>query len=136
MIFQGTVQSGFGTGEYYVQLPHYFKGFTKLLHKPPYPGTLNVLFTEDDYSNLNKILKSIDPIVISGKKDANDGTWRIACYCTSVWTNDEDKKVRALLLRFSRPDHEKEIIEFVSAYHLREKFQLEDNNLIRFHLIL
>jgi CTP-dependent riboflavin kinase len=135
VIFEGIVQSGFGTGEYYVQLPHYFQGFTRFLQKPPFPGTLNVLFTEEDYLKLHKLLQSTNPLVISGKKNADDGNWRIECYCTRLWSIKEDQKVKALLLRFSRPDHEKEIIEFVSTYHLREKFHLEDNSTIRFHLM-
>ena len=135
MIFQGIVQSGFGTGGYYVQLPHYFQAFTELLKKSPFLGTLNVLFSEQNYLILTKILHSIPPLVVTGKEDAEDGNWKIECYCTKIWSNKEDEKVRALLLRFSRPDHKKEIIEFVSAHHLREKFQLEDNNPIHFHLI-
>ena len=135
MKFQGTVQSGFGTGGYYVQLPHYFDAFTDLLKNPPFPGTLNVLFTEVDYSRLNSILQTIEPLVISGKSGVNDGTWKIESYCTKIWTDNEDDKVRALLLRFSRPDHKKEIIEFVSAHHLREKFNLQDNSFISFELV-
>ena len=135
MIFQGTVQSGFGTGGYYVQLPHYFEAFTELLQKPPFPGTLNVLFSNEDYSKLVESLRPLKPLIISGKTDADDGTWRIECYCARIWTYNENDKVRALLLRFSRPDHKKEIIEFVSFHHLREKFHLEDHSVIHFRLI-
>ena len=134
-MFQGSVQPGFGTGAFYVQLPHYFEAFTELLRNPPFPGTLNVLFSNEDYHKLDTILDSQKPLIISGKNDSNKGNWRIECYCTKVWGAKEESKVRALLLRFNRPDHKKEIIEFVSAYHLREKFHLEDNYSINFRLV-
>ena len=135
MIFQGTVQPGFGTGAFYVSLPHYYEAFTELLKKSPFPGTLNVLFSNEDYHNLDKILDAMTPLIISGKNDSAKGNWRIECYCTRVWGDVEQDKVRALLLRFSRPDHKKEIIEFVSAYHLRGNFHLEDNSPIHFRVI-
>lgn len=134
MIFQGTVQPGFGTGAFYVSLPHYFEAFTEFLKHPPFPGTLNVLFTNEDYHKLDTLLDTLDPLIISGKTDTTKGNWRIQCYCTQVWNEREQEKVKALLLRFSRPDHKKEIIEFVSAHHLREKFHLEDSSPIYFRL--
>ncbi|MBN2154846.1 MAG: DUF120 domain-containing protein [Candidatus Lokiarchaeota archaeon] len=132
MIFQGTIQKGFGTGAFYVQLPHYFQGFTDLLGAPPYPGTLNVLFSEKDNEELNRILSFISPSVISGKQDANLGDWCIECYPCEIWKKNPKKSVRGLILRFSRPDHEEEVIELVSAHFLREKFTLEDGDLIKF----
>ena len=136
MIFQGTVQPGFGTGAFYVSLPHYYEAFRELLKKPPFPGTLNVLFTNEDYHQLDIMLDTMDPLIISGKSDSVKGNWRIQCYCTRIWKDNEEEKVRALLLRFSRPDHKKEIVEFVSAHHLREKFHLEDSYRIHFKLNL
>jgi riboflavin kinase len=135
MIFHGQVKPGFGTGAFYVQLPHYHVGFTELLRKAPYPGTLNVLFSEKNYLELAKVLEPLNPLIISGKRGADQGDWRIQCYCTRIWSTAEKENVKALLLRFSRPDHKKEIIEFVSHYHLREKFHLKDNDSIKFKLI-
>ena len=135
MVFHGSVQPGFGTGAFYVSLPHYYEAFTELLKKPPFPGTLNVLYSNEDYHKLDTILDTLNPLIISGKSDSNKGNWRIECYCTRVWGDNEQNKVRALLLRFNRPDHKKEIIEFVSAHHLREEFHIEDNNTITFRLV-
>lgn len=135
MPFQGQIRPGFGTGAFYVQLPHYFKAFSSLLRVPPFPGTLNVLFSKEDYSKLDKMLDTIPPLIISGKEEGEQGDWKIECYYSEVWTENQEEKVRALLLRFSRPDHKKEIIEFVSAYYLREKYHLEDNDSITFSLV-
>jgi riboflavin kinase len=135
MIFGGIVQSGFGTGAYYVQLPHYFAAFSELLKAPPFPGTLNILLSEVNFAKLDSILQEKKPMVISGKNDANNGTWRIESYCSEVWNTTKEDRVRCLVLRFSRPDHPVETIELVSAHHLREKFDLEDGDTLQFHLV-
>ncbi len=81
MIFQGTVQPGFGTGAFYVSLPHYYEAFTNLLKKPPFPGTLNVLFSNEDYHKLDTLLDKMHPLIISGKNDSTKGNWQIECHC-------------------------------------------------------
>ena len=130
--YYGQVQTGLGEGKFYVQMPGYHSPFEKILHNPPFPGTLNVLlateYLEEFYYTLShKFHHTIDGF------ESNERTYgAVKCYEIYLATNGNSKnKVECLLVDIRRTSHQKDTVEVISHLNLREILHLVDGSLVR-----
>lgn len=131
--FEGLLKSGLGEGAYYIKHPKYLKQFEEKLGFKPYFGTLNVQLDPTVYEFLQNQLESMAGIVVEGFQDNDRNYGNVQCVPVELWTgNNRDKMVPGALLRIQRTSHLPYLIEFIAEQYIREYFQVEDDNKIRF----
>ena len=120
--FPGTVESGFGEGAYYVSLKGYTDQFREKLGIVPYKGTLNLRV---DYAKFLQFITSQEKILIDGFKSSNRTFGPIVAYKIKI------KDIDAAIIIPERTSHERDIIEIISSYYLRQKFDLKDKSEVK-----
>ena len=131
--FHGTVRSGFGSGGYYVSLPHYSAEFRRILHKKPFPGTLNVAIERTEIESYYAHLASLEAITIPEKVENGQHHWKVLCFPCKLSIPGAAKlaEIDCLALDFSHPEHHRGVVELVSTVRLRDHFDLKDGDPIR-----
>lgn len=138
-IFAGTVRPGLGTGASYVSMQHFHTFFVKFLGNAPFPGTLNVQLSSDSVHPFFIAIEHVEPRIIPAETINGQDHWRVACYPVSIWkphprTRREVGKEGGLALSFDNPAHPRDVVEIVSAIHLRARFKLVDGDPVTFTL--
>ncbi len=116
---EGTVFTGRGEGEFYVNL--YSKSFRKTLGINPYPGTLNLRLTQDSVKVMEKIVSRPVKIV----EPPMEGFGRVY-----VWPGFI-KCTRVYVIRPEKTVYRVDVVELVADANLRELFNLRDGDLLR-----
>ena len=116
----GKVKSGLGEGKYYMALDGYKKQFKKLFGFIPFPGTLNL-----QVDNAESLIFG-DKKVIHGFETEERAYGDIDCF--NVVLNVKGNKKKLVLIKPKRTTHDKDIIEVVAPYSIRERFSLDDND--------
>jgi riboflavin kinase len=137
ILIVGEVSEGMGEGGYYVRIKEYFEQFVEKLGFRPYYGTLNLQFSDLNKELLEENLKNRIPIKIIGFKKETEGPVKrtfgsVDCYdCVVSRLDDQEKKVKAAILKIKRTHHKKNIVEILAAPYLRDKLNLKDGDRLR-----
>ncbi|WP_162989825.1 DUF120 domain-containing protein [Natronorubrum halophilum] len=118
---EGTVVSGFGTGNEFVSLEGYARQFRAVLGYEPYPGTLNL----DLPHPIDTRLEQLDPVRINGWRDGDRSFGAVYCYPASAADADESVRLHAIVPK--RTDHDTSTLELISPVNLRNRFDLSDD---------
>ena len=120
---EGTVESGFREGRYYVSLSHYRKQFQKKLGFDPYPGTLNIRLESDVEIGKRRRIAKTAGIRIGGF--AKDGRVLGAATCYPARIGG---KVDGALIFPDRTHYGDDVVEILAPVYLRGKLKVKDGD--------
>lgn len=128
LTFSGLIETGVGTGGYYLTIPGFHEQFVRILEGDPYPGTLNIRVTGMDREthDLLERIKSDNGIRIEGfEKDGEAFFPGIVLWCTLSDAKDDGQKTfRGLVVFPEKTVHPPEVLEFVSTVRIRDHLPL------------
>jgi riboflavin kinase len=119
---KGTVSSGLGEGQYYLNKPGYKDQIKSKLGFAPYKGTLNVAVSEPEMAKLDMVPQDSRIRLDSFRAD---GRTYGEAECIPVSLG----KVRCAIILPKRSHHES-VLEIIAAEHLRTKLGLADGDAV------
>ena len=120
MKINGEVTTGLGKAAYFLSQEFYTNEFEKNLGFIPYPGTLNVIVSDEYLDEINDIKDSCENLI---KPDEGFG----AVKYIKAELNDE---VSGAIVFPAKTTHEENYLEFIAENKLREKLGLEDGDIV------
>ena len=120
MKIDGEVTTGLGKAAYFLSQEFYTNEFKKNLGFVPYPGTLNVIVSEDHLDEINEIKNSCQNLI---KPDEGFGAVK---YIKAV-LNDE---IDGAIVFPAKTTHEENYLEFIAENKLRDELGLADGNVV------
>ena len=120
MKIEGEVTTGLGKAAYFLSQEFYTKEFKKNLGFVPYPGTLNVVVSEEYLDEINEIKNSCENLI---KPDEGFG----AVKYIEATLNDE---VSGAIVFPAKTTHEENYLEFIAENRLRDDLGLEDGDTV------
>ena len=120
---KGTLVSGMGEGAYYMALKGYTKQFKKKIGYIPFPGTLNVRLTKNEYVEAVGQFDALDGVLIKGFSDGKRTYGWVKCFKAKL-----NKSIDCELIRLERTVHDKTIVELISKTNLRKSAKLSDGS--------
>jgi len=113
----GAVFSGCGEGRKFLELPWVKQQIKQKLGFTPYPGTLNVMLSEESTQRREFLEKAH-----STKISTSDG------YCTGALFKALIGTFQCAVIVPNAPSYQKALLEVISPHNLREALQLEDGS--------
>ncbi len=126
MKIDGEVASGMGKAAYFLSQDFYTKEFEKNLGFTPYPGTLNVIVSDEYLDEINEIKNTCENLI---KPDEGFG----AVKYIEVKICD---KIYGAIVFPDKTTHEKKYLEVISEKMLREELNLKDGDIISLEFLL
>ena len=123
VVLSGVVVRGLGEGTFFMSMQHYRKEIRKKLGFEAYPGTLN-LKVEKKQADL---LKSIEPIKLSGYKSGTKTFGGATCYKAKI------KNINGSIIVPDLTKH-KDVVEFIAPVHLKSELKLKDGDIIKIEI--
>ncbi len=123
VVLEGEIVSGFGEGSYYIGLDEYQRQFKEKLGFNPYPGTLDVKLDSDSL-RYRRRLEMAEGIKVEGFSTEERDYGDVKCFPAKI--KEED----AAIVMPYRTSHEERVIEMISEVNFREKYGLEDGELV------
>ncbi len=120
MKIDGEVTTGLGKAAYFLSQDFYTKEFEKNLGFIPFPGTLNVIVSEDSLDEINDIKNNCENLI---KPDEGFGAVK---YIQAKLNGDVD----GAIVFPAKTTHEENYLEFIASEKLREKLGLEDGDIV------
>ena len=120
MKIEGEVTTGLGKAAFFLSQEFYTKEFEKNLGFVPFPGTLNVVVSDDYLDEINKIKNSCENLI---KPDEGFGAVK---YIEAI-LNDN---VSGAIVFPAKTTHEENYLEFISENRLRDELNLEDGDVV------
>lgn len=120
MKIDGEVTTGLGKAAYFLSQEFYTKEFKKNLGFIPFPGTLNVIVSEEYLDEINEIKDNCQNLI---KPDEGFGAVK---YIEAV-LNDE---VKGAIVFPAKTTHDENYLEFIAEIKLRDELELEDGNTV------
>ena len=120
MKIDGEVKTGLGKGAYFISQEFYSKEFRKNLGFTPYPGTLNVVVSDEYLDEINEIKDNCQNIIKPG-----EGFGAVK-YIEAV-LNDE---VKGAIVFPAKTVHDMNYLEFIAEVRLRDELGLEDGDIV------
>ena len=120
MKIDGEVTTGLGKAAYFLSQEFYTNEFKKNLGFIPYPGTLNVIVSEDHLDEINEIKNSCQNLI---KPDEGFGAVK---YIKAV-LNDE---IDGAIVFPAKTTHDENYLEFIAENKLRDELGLADGNVV------
>jgi riboflavin kinase len=120
MKIEGEVTTGLGKAAYFLSQEFYTREFKKNLGFIPYPGTLNVVVSEQHLDEINEIKNSCENLI---KPDEGFG----AVKYIEATLND---KVEGAIVFPAKTTHEENYLEFIAEDKLRDELSLEDGDIV------
>ena len=120
MKISGEVTTGLGKGEYFLSQEFYIREFKKNLGFVPFPGTLNVIVSEEYLDEINEIKVNCENLI---KPDEGFGAVK---YIKAV-LND---KIEGAIVFPAKTIHEENYLEFISQNKLRDELNLKDGDIV------
>jgi riboflavin kinase len=117
MTFTGAVFSGGGEGRKFLELSWVKRQIKQKLGFTPYPGTLNVMLSEES-TQRRGLLEKAPSIKIC----PSDG------YCTGVLFKALIGTYQCAVIVPDAPSYQKALLEVISPHNLREVLQLKDGS--------
>ncbi len=123
--FEGEVVSGLFEGAYYISKEGYRRQIVEKLGFEPFPGTLNIRMSEEDYDRRRRLERG-EFIRLEGFKDGERSFG--AAHCFPCLINDE---VEGALIVAERSIHDYSVMEIISPHYLRRKLELADGDKVK-----
>ena len=120
MKIDGEVTTGLGKAAYFLSQEFYTKEFKKNLGFVPFPGTLNVIVSEDYLDEISKIKNNCENLI---KPDEGFG----AVKYIKAKLND---KIDGAIVFPAKTTHEENYLEFISENKLRDELKLNDGDVV------
>lgn len=120
MKIDGEVTTGLGKAAYFLSQEFYTREFKKNLGFIPYPGTLNVIVSDEYLDEINEIKNNCKNII---KPDEGFG----AVKYIEAKLNDE---VDGAIVFPAKTTHEENYLEFIAENKLREELDLKDGDIV------
>lgn len=120
LVIIGTVTSGLGEGQYYVNQEAYADQFQKKLWFKPFEGTLNLRLADPELPKLD-ILKKSEGILIKGFEKEGRTFGDVKCFLATIHNME-----CAVILPVR--SHHTDIIEVICKFHLRRSLGLKDGD--------
>ena len=120
MKIDGEVTTGLGKAAYFLSQEFYTKEFQKNLGFVPYPGTLNVIVSDDHLDEINRIKDECENLI---KPDEGFG----AVKYIKAKLND---KVDGAIVFPAKTTHEENYLEFIAEDKLRDKLNIVDDDVV------
>ena len=109
---QGKISSGLGEGQYYLGQEEYLTQIEEKLGFKPFPGTLNITVTPEEYSKLD-LLPSSAMIQIGGFEAQGRTFGKADCIPVLIG------KIKCAII-IPKRSHHTDVLEIISAVQLRE----------------
>ena len=120
MKISGEVTTGLGKAAYFLSQEFYTKEFKKNLGFVPFPGTLNVVVSEEYLDEINEIKVNCKNLI---KPDEGFGAVK---YIEAI-LND---KIKGAIVFPAKTTHEENYLEFISQNKLRDELKLNDGDVV------
>ena len=120
MKIEGEVTTGLGKAAFFLSQEFYTREFEKNLGFVPFPGTLNVVVSDDHLDEINEIKNSCENLI---KPDEGFGAVK---YIEAI-LNDE---VNGAIVFPAKTTHEENYLEFIAENRLRDELNLEDGDVV------
>jgi riboflavin kinase len=120
MKIDGEVKSGMGKGSFFLSQESYTKEFEKNLGFIPFPGTLNVMVSEEHLDEINEIKENCENLI---KPDDGFGSVK---YIEAKL----NEKVDGAIVFPAKTTHEDCHLEFISENKLRDELNLKDGDIV------
>ena len=120
MRIDGEVTTGLGKAAYFLSQEFYTKEFKKNLGFVPFPGTLNIIVSDDYLDEINRIKNTCENLI---KPDEGFGAVK---YIEAI-LND---KIKGAIVFPAKTTHEENYLEFISENKLRDELMLNDGDIV------
>ena len=120
MKIEGEVTTGLGKAAYFLSQEFYTNEFKKNLGFIPYPGTLNVIVSEDHLDEITEIKNSCENLI---KPDEGFGAVK---YIEAVL----NEKINGAIVFPAKTTHEEHYLEFIAENKLRDELSIEDGDIV------
>ena len=120
MKIEGEVTTGLGKAAFFLSQEFYTREFEKNLGFVPFPGTLNIVVSDDHLDEINEIKNSCENLI---KPDEGFGAVK---YIQAI-LNDE---VEGAIVFPAKTTHEENYLEFIAENRLRDELNLEDGDVV------
>lgn len=120
MKIDGKVTTGLGKAAYFLSKDFYVNEFQKNLGFIPFPGTLNVIVSEEYLSEINKIKNNCQNLI-----QPEEGFGSVKYIEAKL--ND---KIEGAIVFPAKTTHEENYLEFISKDKLRDKYGFEDGDIV------
>ncbi len=124
----GTIISGLGEGKYYMSFPEYKKQIKEKLGFEPYEGTLNIRLTPESAVEKARLLKTSEPVRISGFRKGERTFGDLYAYPCTV------EKAECAIIIPLRTHHPAEIIEVIAPENLKKLLGKKDGEQVSISL--
>ena len=120
MKIDGEVKTGLGKGSFFISQEFYSNEFRKNLGFVPYPGTLNVVVSDEYLNDINEIKDNCQNII-----EPDEGFGAVK-YIEAV-LND---KVNGAIVFPAKTVHDMNYLEFIAEIGLRDELGIEDDDIV------
>ena len=120
MKIHGEVATGLGKAAYFLSQEFYTNEFKKNLGFVPYPGTLNVIVSEEYLDEINEIKDNCENVI---KPDEGFGAVKFI----EATLND---KISGAIVFPAKTTHEENYLEFIAENKLRDELSLNDGDFV------
>ncbi|MBR4447752.1 DUF120 domain-containing protein [Methanobrevibacter sp.] len=120
MKIEGEVITGLGKAAYFLSQEFYTREFKKNLGFIPFPGTLNVVVSEEYLDEINEIKNSCENLI---KPDEGFGAVK---YIEATLNGEVD----GAIVFPAKTTHEENYLEFIAENKLRDELGLEDGDIV------
>ena len=117
---EGEVTTGLGKAAFFLSQEFYTREFEKNLGFVPFPGTLNIVVSDDHLDEINKIKDACENLI---KPDEGFGAVK---YIEAI-LNEE---VEGAIVFPAKTTHEENYLEFIAENRLRDELNLEDGDVV------
>ncbi|WP_405319859.1 DUF120 domain-containing protein [Methanobrevibacter thaueri] len=120
MKIEGEVTTGLGKAAFFLSQEFYTREFEKNLGFVPFPGTLNIVVSEEYLDEINGIKNSCENLI---KPDEGFGAVK---FIEAVLNDNVD----GAIVFPAKTTHEENYLEFISENKLRDELNLEDGDVV------
>jgi len=120
MKIDGEVTTGLGKAAFFLSKDFYVNEFQKNLGFIPFPGTLNVIVSEEYLSEINEIKNNCQNLI-----QPEEGFGSVKYIEAKL--ND---KIQGAIVFPAKTTHEENYLEFISKDKLRDKYGFEDGDIV------
>lgn len=120
MKIEGKVITGLGKGAYFISQDFYANEFRKNLGFLPFPGTLNVVVSEEYLDEINDVKDSCENLI---KPDEGFGAVKFI----EAKLND---KINGAIVFPAKTTHDENYLEFIAENKLRDELALNDGDVV------
>ena len=120
MKINGEVTTGLGKAAYFLSQEFYTNEFKKNCGFVPYPGTLNVIVSEEYLDEINEIKNNCENLI---KPDEGFGAVKFI----DAKLNDV---IGGAIVFPAKTTHEENYLEFIAEHKLRDELNLEDGDIV------